>query len=44
MTHSKGTAVFLPRMMFDGSAVKRGVRASGMLPSVIVIVEVVAPL
>ena len=44
MTHSKSAAVFLPRMMFDGNVVKLGMRASGMLPSVIVIVEVATPL
>ena len=44
MTYSESGAVFLSCVMFDGSVVRRRVRASGMLPSVIVIVEVAAPL
>ena len=44
MTHLKGAAAFLTRMMFDGNVVKRGMRSSGMLPSVVVIVEIAAPL
>ena len=40
MTHLKGAAVFLTRMMFDGNVVKRGMRSSGMLPSVVEVVGV----
>ena len=44
MTFSDSAAVFLSCVMFDGSVVRRGVRASRMLPCVIQIVEVAAPL
>ena len=44
MTLSENAAVFLSCVMFDGSVVKRRARASRMLPCVIQIVEVAAPL
>ena len=43
MTHVNGAAVYLTRMVFGGNVVARGMRPSGVLPSVIVVVEVAAP-
>ena len=42
MPRVNGAAVCLSRMVFGGGA--RGMRSSGMLPSVVVIVEIAAPL
>ena len=43
MARVRGATVFPMRMVFNGSGVECGVRPSGVLPSVVVVVEVAAP-